>query len=162
MVIKFSKLSTPINSLIKLVSANNSPLDEKFSKDAYREASPKDKLALIEELEELETTKRDISDTWETRLFTIACIQGAVMIGIVVVSYTDQDLSRALKGKKVIAIGSCMKVSIGLLPFIEISRLSTRFVSTYHKKQLSDVQSRLRAYTRIDQKALLEEASQKA
>jgi len=47
MVIKFSKLSTPINSLIKLVSANNSPLDEKFSKDAYSKASPKDKLALI-------------------------------------------------------------------------------------------------------------------
>ena len=83
------------------------------------------------------------------------------MIGIVVVGYNNQELSQVLKGKKVIVIGPCMKVSIGLLPVIEISRLGTRFVSTYHKKQLSDVQSRLRAYTRIDQKAQLKEASLK-
>ncbi|MDN3508675.1 MAG: hypothetical protein P0S93_01380 [Candidatus Neptunochlamydia sp.] len=54
-------------------------------------------------------------------------------------NYTDQDLSQVLKEEKMIVIGLCMKVL------------------TYHKKQLPDVQSRLRKYTRIDQKGRLEE-----
>lgn len=157
MGMKLNKLATPINSLVKLISTNNSPLDEKFSKDAYKTACPKDKLALIEKLEALETTKKEISDNWENRFFIIGCIKGAVMIAIVVISHNRQELSQVLKEKKVIVIGSCMKVPIGLLPFIEVTQLITKFISTYHKKQLSDVQSRLRAYTRIDQKGRLEE-----
>ncbi|MCB1072119.1 MAG: hypothetical protein H7A41_01855 [Chlamydiales bacterium] len=157
MVIKLSKLANPINSLIKLVSASNTPLDEKFSKDAYSDAAPTAKLALIRELEKLETDKREVSDLWENRLFLISCIQGAVMVGIVVIGYNNQELSQVLKEKRVIVIGPCMKISIGLLPLIEITRLNIKFISTYHKKQLTDVQSRLRAYTRIDQIARLEE-----
>ena len=99
MGIKSSTIAAPINNLVKYFSHENSPLDKKFSKDAYQAVEPQTKLALIQELEVVKKEKKRVSDTWKKYLFRIECIRSAVILVFLIASYKDRELSQALKGK---------------------------------------------------------------
>lgn len=155
MVLKISKLATPITAIVKSYAKKHNPLNGHYSAEDYIKPET-NKLAFYRGVKKLYKEKREIVDVWESRLFTIGCLQGTVMLSIILIGAKNKELGRTFTKKRVIVIGPHLKITIGLFSLLETSRIMTKIILAYHKKHKDDIFARKQKFIDINQELILE------
>ncbi|MCB1116682.1 MAG: hypothetical protein KDK71_09460 [Chlamydiia bacterium] len=155
MVLKISKLANPITAIVKSYAKKHNPLNGKYSVEDYKKTET-DKLAFYQGIKDLYKAKREIVDVWESRLFTIGCLQGTVMLSIILIGTQNKELGKTFTKKQVIVIGPHLKITIGLFSLLETSRIVAKIILAYHKKHKDDIFARKQKFIDINQELFLE------